>query len=219
MTIHLDALIEHWPGESLLYVRALPGFVAGGSDPGDLQRRAGAALQEHLDWLVEHDLIDAPSGEVELSVAEEADAVSTAIGPRFMADLAAPSEEEIETALAVGRAAISEAIDAYDETRRRGSATDPDGVLRHLADRDRWYASRLSGAAPALASGDPVDALIAAASEFEDAVDAFVLTQMPELLVRDGEEWTLAKILRRRTGHLREHIVHSLATYDGDGGS
>src|SRR3954470_21270381 len=113
MALRLEALIERWPGESMLFVRALPGFQVSGDGAADLQHRAGTALQAHLDWLVERDLIDQPSGEVELKVAEGADAISASIGPLFAADLVAPSEEEIESALAVGRAALSDLIDAF----------------------------------------------------------------------------------------------------------
>jgi hypothetical protein len=206
MTLRLEALIEHWPGESLLFVRALPGLQVSGHGAADLQRRAGGALQAHLDWLVERDLIDQPSGEVELTVAEEAQALSASIGPLFVADLVAPSDDEVESALAVGRAALSDLIDAFDASARSAGGGNPE-ALRDVSRMDGWYASRLSGTVSETAAGDPIDELVATAGAFEEAVDAFVVAGEPDLFVRDGEEWTLAKLLRRRTGHLRERLI------------
>lgn len=206
MTLRLEALIEHWPSESRLFVRALPGFQVSGRDAQELQRRAGDALQAHLDWLVKRDLIDQPSGEVDLTVTEQARAFSESIGPRFAADLVAPTEQEIESALAVGRAALSDLIDAEETLQRRADGAGFASTLRHLAQMDRWYAGRLSAEPPATALADPIDDLVDAAGAFEDAVDDFGASGQADLFVRDSEEWTLAKVLRRRTGHLREHM-------------
>jgi hypothetical protein len=207
MTLRLDALIEHWPAESVLYVRALPGFHARGHDPADLQWQSGSALQAHLDWLVERELIDAPSGDVELTIAEEATAPSESIGPTFHADLVAMDDQEIEIALAIGRAAVSDVIDAYDAGARGTTSSVLASAIHSIARIDRWYASRLSGEHAQPASGDPIDELVAAAGALEDAVDRFVLAGNRELFEREGEQWTLAKVLRRRTAHLRGNLL------------
>jgi hypothetical protein len=206
MTLRFEALIEHWPSVSLLFVRALPGFQVSGRDAEELQERVGIALQAHLDWLVARELIDQPSGEVDLAVVEQARSISESIGPLFTADLIAPNEEEVENALAVGRAALSDLIDAQDAPQRVGDDAGFESTLRHVAQMDRWYAGRLSGDPQATALADPIDDLVDAAGTFEDAVDDFAANGSSELFVRDGEEWTLAKALRRRTGHLREHM-------------
>ncbi|MCC6790609.1 MAG: hypothetical protein IT336_02935, partial [Thermomicrobiales bacterium] len=114
MTMRIEALIEHWPSESLLFVRSLPGLQVSGRDAQELQRKTADALRTHLEWLVWHELIERPSGEIDLTVTEQAKAPSESTGPRFVADLAAPSDDEIEIALAVGRATLSEIIDARE---------------------------------------------------------------------------------------------------------
>lgn len=206
MTLRLEAMIERWPSQHLLFVRELPGFSVSGRDASELHVRSGDALQAHLDWLVERDLIDAPSGEVDLSVVEEAEAISANAGPRFVADLAHPSDDEIEAALAVGRAALSDLIDAADQTDESACS-----ALRHVASMDRWYASRLNDLLVSGGQrGDEIDDLISAAGAFEDTVDEFAQRETPSLFTRDGEEWTLAKVLRRRTAHLREHLIDVL---------
>jgi hypothetical protein len=217
MTIRLDAAIEHWSSEHILYARELPGFLATGSSSADLHRRSGDALQAHLDWLVARDLIDEPAGPVELSMVEEDDANSDAIGPRLMMDLIPPDDAEIETALAVGRAALSDLIDMFEVASRSGETAGDSRLLQRIAQRDAWFGSRLSGSQPALViveSADPIDLLVHAAGSFEDEVDQFVLASKADLFLRDGEEWTLAKVLRRRTGHLRHHLSQSRSESD-----
>src|SRR5215218_1446709 len=145
MTASLEALVEHWPGEHLLYVRALPGFMVAGEHLSELHRRSSAALQSHLDWLLERDLIDQPSGAIELNVVEEANATASAIGPRFMSDLIPPDAAEIESALAVGRAAVSDLIDAYEIASTNDSAESQAAALRRIAQHDDWCTSRLAG--------------------------------------------------------------------------
>jgi hypothetical protein len=209
MTIQLDALIERWPGEHLLYARELPGFCVAGANSTDLQMRSGNLLQTHLDWLVERDMIDEPASPVELSIVEELDSVSSDAGPRFMVDLVAPDEMEVETALAVGRAAVADLVDMYERAERTGDSAHTATLLQRIAQRDAWFGSRLTQSQSALViveTSDPVDLLVHAAGAFEDDVDQFVLDCAADLWLCDREEWTLAKVLRRRTAHLRRHL-------------
>ena len=62
MSIQLEAIIEHWPAESRLYVLSLPGFVVKGADSRALQENVSDALKSHLAWLVRHELIEDPAG-------------------------------------------------------------------------------------------------------------------------------------------------------------
>ena len=132
-------------------------------------------------------------------------AESATIGPLFAADLPAPSDAEIETALAVGRAAISDLIDYFDATAG-SDEIELTVTAVQIAQQDDWYASRLGAAQLTAFATDPLDTLVQAAGRFEDEVDAYVSSAKPELWRIDGEEWTLAKLLRRRTAHLREHL-------------
>ncbi len=207
MTLRLEAFIEHCGRESLLFVRALPGFQVSGRGAADPRSRSAGALQAHLDWLVERDLIDRLSTEVELVVAGELTSAAGGAGPRFLADLAAPSEDEVESALAVGRAALSDLIDAFEALSFDDLNESPPKTLRHVARLDRWYAGHLGLITTSAALVDVIDDLVDAAGTFEEAVDEFIVSSRPELVSIDGEEWTLAKALRRRTGHLREHLI------------
>jgi hypothetical protein len=207
MTLKFDGLIERWGEQRLLFVRQLPGFIVTGSSVRELRERTAGTLEAHLAWLVDRELIEALTGEADLKVLEELPALSTSLGPRFDADLAEPGESEIEGALTVGRAALSDLIDQFEALTDEEGAGRPEATLRHVARLDRIYAGHLGIVAVPTTHIDPIDDLVDAAGTFEEAVDAFVAGSGPELVVRGGEEWTLAKALRRRTAHLREHLI------------
>jgi hypothetical protein len=75
---------------------------------------------------------------------------------------------------------------------------------------DRWYATRL-----APADGQPFaqieDELVQSASLFEETIDGLPVEAQSRTRTVDGEQWTIRKALRRRTGHLREHLFDLLA--------
>jgi len=132
-----------------------------------------------------------------------------AIGPRFEPDLVEPSPDEIEAALALGRVALSDVIDLADLLEIAG-ASNPEAtrIVRHICVLDIWYSTRLGGPDPVLSPiADSIDAMVAAAGMFEDRIDEIRLTGETGIVVTDLEEWTLAKLLRRRTAHIREHTL------------
>jgi hypothetical protein len=202
----VDAVVERWPGEARLYVRALPGFLIEGDDSRSALRQAQAAMPAFLDWLRALELEPPVNDGDPLRIAEEL-AGGSGIGPRFALDLPATTPEELELALAVGRALISALIDAYDEAERDGDVSALGAALREVAARDRWHASRIGLTEIGRPPPEPIEDLVAAASTFEEAADSAIASSGPELAVVDGEEWTLAKALRRRTGHLRQTVL------------
>ena len=123
----------------MLFIRSLPGFVVTGANAGELRERVSDSLRAHLEWLVERELIEQPSGDVDLAVVEDLSAKGK-VGPRFLADLLPPTADEVEQALAVGRAALSDLIDAYDVL---GDERAGDLVLHHIAAMDRAYAGKI----------------------------------------------------------------------------
>ncbi len=82
-------------------------------------------------------------------------------------------------------------------------------TLRHVAEMDRWYATRV-----APANGTPFAALedevVQSASLFEETIDLVLTMHQPLTWDLDGESWSVRKALRRRTGHLREHLLDLL---------
>ncbi len=201
-------LIEEWTSESLAFVPDLPGFQIAGATPDDAFTTAKEVVGRYITWLTEGELVPDDFLVQDLELSEKRIAVDGA-GPLFNADQIAPSTEHAELALAVGRAALSDLLFVRDDipVESRNAA---DQVLRHVAEMDRWYAMRISEAI-----GKPFtsieDELVQSASLFEEIIDLAIESNRAESWTIDGEQWSLAKVLRRRTGHLREHLPQLMA--------
>lgn len=212
--MRLDAVVERWSREVQLYVPALPGLQVGGRSEDEVVDLADARVDGFLEWLAELGLLPQSPEPVTVNVVEVRESVDGA-GPIFALDQVEPNETQIELALAVGRAALSEIVDlALDE----GGGANPrlERVLAHLMELDIWYSARLGMTTPPIgAGGEPIDALVAAASAFEEAVDTHGARSTTVVWELDGESWSLAKTLRRRTSHLREHLPELIASTQG----
>jgi hypothetical protein len=55
------------------------------------------------------------------------------------------------------------------------------------------------------------DELVQSASLFEETVDGVMESSQPSTWILDGEDWSIRKALRRRTGHVREHLPDLLS--------
>ena len=205
-----EAVVEVWPSQALLFVPGLPGFQVNAESPADAARVAPARLLAFLEWLSDLELIELPSDGAEIEVTATLRADRDA-GPLFAVDERTPGEDHVELALAVGRGEVSDIVELVSDLGEAGMR-DARRVLTHLAEMDLWYASRLRvdmSSSPAVA--DPVEVLISAASVVEEAVDHRVELGPDGVWEIDGERWSLAKVLRRRTGHLREHLPELIA--------
>ena len=213
------ALIEQWASETLVFFDGWPGCFVSAATPEEAMAAAPAAVADHLAWLAAHGL-PAPDGPVtRVEVAEHLRPRPGTRGLRFDADLVAPTDEDLERALAVGALACADLIGLYKRAgpERRGRTTPP-GVreldkslsdqLRHLAELDLVYvANLLDGQATTtvLLPADPAEALTTSNRHVESTLRTVPVSLRSRLFVRDGEEWTVAKVVRRRTGHLFEH--------------
>lgn len=202
------ALVEVWPHDVLLFVPSLPGFQVNAESPESAVADARDRIDAYLQWLTEGELADDLPTDADLVVVEEL-AATGAAGPIFEMDSSSPEPDEIELALAVGRAALSDLLFVFDDVPpvQRASA---ERTLRHVAEMDRWYATRI-----APAQGRPFveieDELVQSASLFEEIVDATFPINQPVTWILDAEPWSIRKVLRRRTGHLREHLPDLIA--------
>lgn len=198
-------------GGATLYVPDLPGFSVVGSDVSATKNAAQFELPGFLGWLEALDLAPPVHLDGEIAIVETLPVTASSVRPRFDADLRQPDEEEIELALAVGRALISELIDATEDARAQGQAESAERVLRLIAERDRGYLTVLQQTSSGAARVEAIDDLIAAAGSFEDAIDARATSTSPDLWRVGSEEWSLAKALRRRSAELRGSVLTLLA--------
>ncbi len=211
-----QALVEEWPGECMAYFRELPGCLSAAPTCEEAIAAAPAAITAHLRWLKSNGLLDQVDRGIEVVVRERIAIGSEQKGPLFEADLAAPTDEEIDNALNVAAVARTDLIELYEsvphELRERSPR--PGGWsmsehMWHIIEAELWYISRLSDNAQVKTRADlPNDvsrALFDVAMDSELALRGLVPEQRERVFSHEGEEWTAAKVIRRLVGHLREH--------------
>ncbi len=210
------ALVEEWPGECMVYFRELPGCIAAAPTYEEAIAAVPAAIAQHLRWLKANDVIEEIVPGIDVAATERIIAGNGNKGPRFEADLAPPSDEEIDMALNVAGAARAELIDLYESVpaERRDL---PPGIgqwsvsdhLRHIIEAELWYVSRLSEPPQSRPvtelSPDISIALFDVGMDTELILRGLSEEQHGRVFVQSGEEWTASKVLRHLTGHLREH--------------
>ncbi len=215
MALPWRILAEHWESGWFGYVVELPGcrFFAPALD--SLLQRAPVAIAAHLAWLRRHSIPVSERPADRLVLAESAEALPGGIGPLFEADRAHLSPDELELGLRTGDAAMEELLELAERSRDQlelphsgqPSGWTPPEILRHVADRDLWYAARLMPDVGALTlSADPYVRVQSAHRAFTSGIRAWWALWKNRVVDRDGERWTVAKVVRRRTAHLLEHL-------------
>lgn len=220
--MQFNALVEEWSGESLVFFRELPGcFVSATTSEAALQA-APAAIERYFRWLKANDLVivEEDIHPIHVVLAEKQGYLPDARGPLFEADLAEPTELEMDNALnvaATARALIIEVIANAPAARLEQTLTPGSWSLhqhlQHIMETENWYVSRLQEepAEPMPASSMSADDL--SMKVFEDAMDNELILrnltaeQRTRIFLHDGEQWTAAKVLRRQAGHLCEHLM------------
>ncbi len=212
------ALVEDWPAESIIFFRELPGCFSSASTCEEALKNAPAAISTYLSWLKKNDvtIVEDDGRDVAVTVKERLMAIDGDKGPRFEADLSAPDDVEIETALNVAAVARTELLELYESVptwdRERVLHTGEWSLTQHLAhivETEAWYASRLMDVPPA-SPGPDLQSDVSMAL-FDNAMDVELLMsgltpeQRGHVFLHGGEEWTAAKVLRRMVEHLREH--------------
>jgi predicted RNase H-like HicB family nuclease len=211
------ALVEDWPGGSMVYFRELPGCFSSEPTYEEALKAAPAAIASYLNWLKKNDLdiVEENDGKIEVVVKERLAALDQ-IGPRFETDLAPPGDVEIDNALNVAAVARAELLELYDSAPQqyRDLSKSPGAWsltqhLQHIVESEAWYISRLTEQ-PAATSDSALPSDLSMAL-FDDAMDhelllrGLSLAERERIFLHEGAEWTAAKVLRRMTKHLREH--------------
>jgi predicted RNase H-like HicB family nuclease len=212
------ALVEDWPGESMAFFRELPGCFSSASTYEEAVKAAPDAISAFLKWSKKNDLtfIAEDDSEIEVVVKERLPAVNGQLGPRFEADIAPPDDVEIDNALNVAAAARAALLELYDDVppAQRNSPTSLDGWsltqhLHHILEAEVWYISRLTEHPTETSAyaqqSDLSMTLFENAMDHELILRALSPAERERVFSHEVEEWTAAKVLRRMTGHLREH--------------
>jgi predicted RNase H-like HicB family nuclease len=216
------ALIEEWPGESTLFFRDLPGCFATGVTTEAAIQAAPAAIERYLSWSKENGLsvIEGDASPISIVVQERLRNHSKSNRPLFEADRAEMNELEIDLALnvaATARALIIEVV-AHVPARLLEQKLTPSERslfqhLQHILETENWYVSQLQEHPSLEVTASAMSADDVAMKIFEDAMDNEITLrdlsseQRTHVFVHDSEEWTAAKVFRRQTAHLYEHLL------------
>lgn len=227
------ALVEEWPGESIVFFRELPGCFSSAPTTVEALQTAPEVIARYFRWLKENDivLVEEDINPISVVLKEQLASSDEHTGPLFDADRAVPDDLEIDNALnvaATARALIIEFVANVPDSLRDQAPT-PEGWsltrhLQHIMETETWYVSRLQEHPQTEQPALPTSADDISMKIFENAMDNEVFLhdltseQRSRIFVHDGEAWTAAKVLRRMAQHLREHypwmegIVQQLAT-------
>ena len=208
----LHALIEEWPNECGVYVHELPGVFVGDESLAATLEVLPDTIEAHLSWLASHGFDVRPYAGADVEVSEERVAIEGRRGPLFEADRSIPSPDDIDQALSVAALARRDLIDLYrsvsDVRRDRSPATGGWSIaehLRHIAEAEAYYADTLVESPLDGLPHDPIQAMHVSAEHADAILRTLSGDDHLRVARRDGEEWTTTKVLRRMTGHLREH--------------
>src|SRR5579885_1244926 len=104
--MQFQALVEEWPGESMVYFRELPGCISSAATTEAALQAAPAVVEQYFRWLKENDIVlfEEEVRPISIVLAERLSSKSSA-GPLFAADRAAPDDLEIDNALNVAATA------------------------------------------------------------------------------------------------------------------
>lgn len=220
--MQFNALVEEWPGESMVFFRELPGCCLSAATSQAALQAAPAAIEQYFRWLKTNDLtiVEGDIHPIEVVLAERLSSTANSTGPLFQADLVEPTEVEIDNTLnvaATARALIIEVI-ANVPAEYLEQALTPESWsliqhLQHIMETENWYVSRLQEQHVETIPASSMTADDLSMKVFEDAMDNELIlrnlttTQLHQVFLHEGEQWTAAKVLRRQAGHLYEHLL------------
>jgi len=209
----LRVLVEEWSEEFGGFVHEMPGLYAGAATYELLLEKLPSTVESHLAWLASHGFNVGDEGPIEMEIAESLAAIDGRFGPLFQMDREAVTSERIEETIAIAALARRDLIDLFrsvSAVRRSATSSDDSWTmtqhLQHIASTEVFYIDRLAGDSAIVLPADPVRALQSSGRHVEAVLRGLDSGGRSMLVERNGEEWTAGKVLRRMTGHLREHF-------------
>ena len=212
------ALIEELsnPDESLLFFRELPGCFVTAPTTREAIQQAPGAVAEYARWLKQHHIFFLETDVSSITIVGKEILRAESVGPRFVADLPAPTDQERDNALQVARVARALLADLYNAVvpARRGRPVKPEewsltDHLEHVLRAEAHYVGCLSDqvqeALPPIPEGELAFKLMENGRSYEAVLRGLTPAQRTRLYIHGEAEWTAAKTLRRMTKHLREH--------------
>lgn len=212
----LYALVEEWPHESLVSFRELPGCLSTASTAEEAIRKAPEAITEYLRWLKLNQIFFLEEEINPINVVVKEHMRADRVGPRFEAELVAPTDQEMSNALTVAATARALLAKLYNEVLpAQRSCTFKPGEwsltnhLEHILKAEAHYVGCLSDQPPdtmlPVTETELPIKLIENGKHYETFLRGLTAEQRARVYIHGEAEWTAAKVLRRMTEHLRDH--------------
>ncbi|MCB8980821.1 MAG: type II toxin-antitoxin system HicB family antitoxin [Ardenticatenaceae bacterium] len=209
----------HWVG----YVLDLPGCFSSGASLENVFSRAPQAIKRHFGWLATHEVgleIDLLS--VETSVAEQfasythpdEDDPDYIINAFFEDDRRPLGVWDVENALRLMTWTRNDLLALQSDVQRaaplgKDTIAAASDILRHIANAENWYLSRLDvGLDQEQLPDDPWELLATVRSNAQAQLVQLIADN--RILEKSGETWSARKIVRRLLWHEQDHTSQLL---------
>lgn len=225
--IGLEQNIEE--GRFLAYALDHPGCFAYGEDEAETLIRMPRAVLNFDKWIRDHTFEPwAEFTDLDFRIVERfttfnmddsyksvAPGQGTQINAWFLDDWRPLTSEEIDNALKVYHWQRDELLAGYTtlspenlEKQRPGERWNITGIVKHVANAEHWYLSRLNLTKlnHTDLAADPVERLNQLAEEVDRTFISFA--GVVDVRGLEGEFWSYRKIIRRTLWHQRDHIEH-----------
>ncbi|MFN3928170.1 MAG: type II toxin-antitoxin system HicB family antitoxin [Thermoflexus sp.] len=210
-------------GRHIAWILDYPGCFAVGHTEQDVLACIPEAIREYFAWLGAHGIpVAGPGVPEDFRVVEIFDVYTInerferggpyEVNAWFLDDWRPLTEEDVELGLqvlAASRADLQGAVEGLPDpvldTVLPGQRWSMRGVLRHVAQGENWYLSRLGREVK-----DPPTEVWAHLDQVRGALERALRDWVGQSLVVgvDGEFWSPRKVLRRSAWHERDHVVH-----------
>ncbi len=210
------ALVEEWPNESLVSFRELPGCLSTALTTEEAIQKAPEAIAEYFHWLKQNKIFF-PKEEINsIEVVVKERLRADQVGPCFETELVAPTDREMTNALTVAAIARALLVELYNRVPpAQRSCAFKSGEwsltehLQHLLRSEAHYVGCLNDQPPEAIPPVPETELprkfIENGKNYEIFLRALTAEQRSHVYIHGEAEWTVAKMLRRMTEHLRDH--------------
>jgi len=210
------ALIEEWPNESLVGFRELPGCLSAAPTAEEAIEKAPAAIVDYLRWLKQNKIFFLEREVDSINVVVKERLRADRVGPRFEAELIAPTDQEMTNALTVAATTRALLAELYNKVppAQRSCAFKPgewslSEHLQHILKADAHYVGCLNDQPPEdllpVPEAELPMTLIENGMKYETFLRRLTAEKRAHVYIHDEAEWTAAKVLRRMTEHLRDH--------------
>lgn len=204
-------------GHTMIHVLDLPGCIAQGNTPEEAKNRLPRAIAEYLAWLREYGETVPPEGEpIAFDIVERnPSTVTTGLVGFYEPERMPITEDEVErflslmahsrdTLLHLVRGVPDSILDARPLPRVRTIRE----ILRHIANAEHWYLTRIWHDVPRLPPRRNVFDRLALVRELAVRRLCSMTAEDRSRVVaaEDGELWSARKVFRRFLEHEREHI-------------